>query len=88
MSYTPIYSSPYPDGWQDGYGLTEVNADFLNMLEKTVIGIEEYLKENVAVFPVNEDGSVNYGTEGQFPISNGDGTVSWVSLDIAEGGAY
>lgn len=39
-------------------------------------------------FPTNEDGTVNYGIAGQFTITNGNGTISFVSLDIAEGGAF
>ena len=38
--------------------------------------------------PTNDDGSVNHGAAGQFLISNGDGSVSWASLDVAEGGGY
>lgn len=46
MAYTPIFEKPYPDGWEDGYGLTEVKAEYLNMVDNTIIKIEDFLKNN------------------------------------------
>lgn len=39
-------------------------------------------------FPTDENGTANHGVAGQFLISNGDGTVAWASIAIAEGGAF
>lgn len=39
-------------------------------------------------FPINEDGSANHGIEGQFVITNGNGTIRFATIDIAEGGGY
>lgn len=39
-------------------------------------------------FPTNENGTANHGVAGQFLVSNGDGTMSWASIEIAEGGAF
>ena len=33
--------------------------------------------------PINEDGEISTGEKGDVPISNGDGTVSWINLDEA-----
>lgn len=38
--------------------------------------------------PTDEEGNINYGTAGQILVSNGDGTFAWMSIAIAEGGAY
>lgn len=38
--------------------------------------------------PTDSNGNVSNGKLGQFLVSNGDGTALWVSLNIAEGGAY
>lgn len=34
-------------------------------------------------FPVNEDGEISFGEKGEIPMSNGDGTISWINLDEA-----
>lgn len=39
-------------------------------------------------FPLNLDGSINYGEPGQFIISTGTKTVEFITIDHAEGGAY
>lgn len=31
--------------------------------------------------PVNENGDISFGKEGEVPISNGDGTISWINLN-------
>ena len=31
--------------------------------------------------PTNEDGEFVIGNEGEVPMANGDGTISWVNLD-------
>lgn len=33
--------------------------------------------------PTNEDGTISVGEKGDIPVSNGDGTISWVNLDDA-----
>ena len=33
--------------------------------------------------PINEDGTISVGEKGDIPVSNGDGTISWVNLDDA-----
>ena len=34
-------------------------------------------------FPVNEDGEISFGEKGEIPMSNGDGTISWINFDEA-----
>lgn len=33
--------------------------------------------------PITEDGTISVGEKGDIPVSNGDGTISWVNLDDA-----
>lgn len=39
-------------------------------------------------YPIGEDGKKSVGQSGQIYVSNGDGTFSWITLGVAEGGAY
>lgn len=51
--------------------------------EEAEVVMWEYLP-----YPVAENGEKLPGNNGDFLVSNGDGSTSWVSLDVAEGGAY
>lgn len=47
--------------------------------------IEEIIEHTEGVVTFPSDGT---GERGQFLVSNGDGTASWLTVDNAEGGAY
>lgn len=56
----------------------EVYVKFANQ-EEVEVELPEYL-------PYPKDNKE--GQKGQFLISNGDGSTSWISIEMAEGGAY
>lgn len=48
MSYTPKYSKPYPNGWQDSPSKeTPVMAENLNAYDNVLLAIEQYLSSEI-----------------------------------------
>lgn len=60
----------------------EVYVDFAEA-EQTSPALFEFMP-----YPIGEDGKKSVGQSGQIYVSNGDGTFSWMTLGVAEGGAY
>lgn len=75
-----LYSVTY---YNDMYNLNEIASVSESDTEASIPTKLSELENDTGYISV--DGN---GTSGQFLISNGDGTVSWTSLDIAEGGGY
>lgn len=74
MAYIPEFVKPYPDGWQDGYGFTEVSADYLNMVDKAIITIEEYLEAG-CFNDIYAEESMNLGRKADSAIGAGSMTA-------------
>lgn len=60
----------------------EVYVDFAEA-EQTNPTLFEFMP-----YPIGADGKKSVGQSGQIYVSNGDGTFSWITLGVAEGGAY
>lgn len=60
----------------------EVHVDFAEA-EQTNPALFEFMP-----YPIGADGKKSVGQSGQIYVSNGDGTFSWMTLGVAEGGAY
>lgn len=60
----------------------EVYVDFAEA-EQTNPALFEFMP-----YPIGEDGKKSVGQKGQISMANGDGTFSWITLGVAEGGAY
>lgn len=76
----------------------DITAEELVEATRTVSGevyveFAEAEQTNPALFefmpyPIGADGKKSVGQSGQIYVSNGDGTFSWITLGVAEGGAY
>jgi len=48
------------------------------------INLEETLNNKINI-PLDSDGNINHGTEGQFAVSNGTGGIKWVTIVDGDG---
>lgn len=59
MAYTPTYTKPYPDGWQNlPSETTPITAEVLGAYDKVIAAMEEQLQETTEIY---ENDSVSLG---------------------------
>lgn len=87
--YTPQKGIDYFDGQDGKDGASGVYVGSGEMPENCNVQIDPNEEVDVVVlFPKNEDGNVNYGKVGQFAVSDGQGGITWTTLESGDEVSY